>query len=48
MNGWIVTQNDEAGGKSVRTYLTSIEITHTESNKKVFVGQHRIKKLVTK
>lgn len=48
MNGWIVSQNDEAGGKAVRTYLTSIEVTATESNKKAWVGQHRIKKVLTR
>ncbi len=48
MNGWIISQNDQAGGKEVRTYLTSIEVTATQSNKKAWVGQHRIKKVVTK
>lgn len=47
MNGWIVSQNDQAGTQQVRTYLTSIEVTHTESNKKAWLGQHRIKKRVT-
>jgi PBP1b-binding outer membrane lipoprotein LpoB len=47
MNGWIVSQNDQKGAEEIRTYLTSIEVTHTETNKKAWLGQHRIKKRVT-
>lgn len=46
MNGWIVSQDDESGDRAVKTYLTSIEVTSTQNNKKAWVGQHRIKKVV--
>lgn len=47
LNGWILSQNDRAGSKQVKSYLTSLELLETESNKKAWVGQKRIKKLVT-
>jgi len=47
LNGWLVSQNDAAGNQEVKTYLTSLELTETESNKKAWVGQKRIKKLVS-
>ncbi len=47
LNGWILSQNDAAKNQQVRTYLTSLEVTETESNKKAWVGQKRIKKLIT-
>lgn len=47
LNGWILSQNDAAGNKKVRTYLTSLELTQTENNKKAWIGQKRIKKLIT-
>lgn len=47
LNGWILSQDDAAGGKQVKSYLTSLELTETESNKKAWVGQKRIKKLIT-
>lgn len=47
LNGWLISQIDKAGGKTVKAYLTSMELTETESNKKAWVGQKRIKKLVT-
>ena len=46
LDGWILSQIDKAGGKEVRAYLTSLELVETETNKKVWVGQKRIKKLV--
>ena len=47
VNGWIVSQNDAAKNRRVRTYLTSLEVIETSSNKKVWVGQKRLKKLIT-
>ncbi len=48
INGWILSEDDEAGGKTVRSYLTSIEIIDTTTQRKAWMGQHRIKKLVTR
>lgn len=48
LNGWILTQDDRAGGQEVRAYLTSVEIIDSSSQRKAWVGQHRIKKLLTK
>lgn len=47
LNGWLISQNDAAGDQQVKTYLTSLELTETETNKKAWVGQKRIKKLIT-
>lgn len=47
LNGWILSSDDRAGGKVVRAYLTSVEITETQTNKKAWLGQKRIKKVVT-
>jgi penicillin-binding protein activator len=48
LNGWILTQDDSAGDQEVRAYLTSIEIIDTTSQRKAWVGQKRIKKLLKK
>ena len=48
MNGYLVEQSDQGGGQSVKAYLTTLEITDTTTNKKAWVGQHRVKKLVRK
>lgn len=44
--GWIVSQDDKAGDKEVRAYLTSIEIVEAASKKKAWVGQKQIRKLI--
>ncbi len=48
LTGWILTQDDRAGDQEVRAYLTSVEIVDTTSQRKAWVGQHRIKKLLKK
>ncbi len=48
MNGWILSQDDRAGSDEVRAYLTSIEIVDTQTQKKAWVGQKRIKKVISK
>jgi hypothetical protein len=48
LNGWILAQDDRAEDKEVRAYLTSIEIVDTLSQRKAWVGQKRIKKLLRK
>jgi hypothetical protein len=47
LNGWILASDDRASGKLLRAYLTSVEIVETQNNKKAWVGQKRIKKLIT-
>lgn len=46
LNGWILSQDDRAAGKEVRAYLTSVEVVETSTQKKAWVGQKRIKKLL--
>lgn len=46
LTGWILSQNDARGDKEVKSYLTSLELVETESQKKAWVGQKRIKKLI--
>jgi len=48
MNGWILTQNDAAGGQEVRAYVTTMELTNTESNEKVWMKIHPIKKVISR
>jgi hypothetical protein len=37
---------DAAGGTSVRYYQIELELINLESNEKVWIGQHSIKKVV--
>lgn len=46
LNGWIVSQDDRAGDREVRAYLTSIEIIELSSQRKAWVGQKQIRKLI--
>jgi penicillin-binding protein activator len=48
LTGWILSQNDEQGNQAVKSYLTSLELVETETQKKAWVGQKRIKKLIKK
>ncbi len=49
MNGWILTQNDDNGqGQRVRAYITTMELTNTESNEKVWMKVHQIKKVISR
>jgi hypothetical protein len=48
MNGWIVTQNDAAEGQEVRAYVVTMELTNTESNEKVWLKVHQIKKVISR
>jgi hypothetical protein len=48
LTGWILSQGDQQGSKEVKSYLTSLELVETETQKKAWVGQKRIKKLITK
>lgn len=48
LNGWLLAQDDQLEGKQVRAYLTSMEMVEVQSQRKAWVGQKRIKKLITK
>lgn len=45
-NGWIITQNDAVDGQEVRSYITTMEVSNSESNEKVWMKIHPIKKFV--
>jgi hypothetical protein len=40
------TNLDQSGGQMVRTYYVSAELIDIETNKKVWVGDETIKKLI--
>jgi len=48
MNGWIVTENDAVEGQEVRAYVVTMELSNSESNEKVWMKVHRIKKAITR
>jgi hypothetical protein len=48
LNGWIITQNDAVDGQEVRAYVTTMELTNTESNQKVWMKVHKIKKVISR
>ena len=48
LNGWIVTQNDAGGGQEVRAYIPTMELVNSESNEKVWMKVHPIKKVITR
>jgi hypothetical protein len=48
LNGWIITQNDAAPGQEVRAYVTTMELTNSETNEKVWMKVHRIKKVISR
>ncbi|MCB9556574.1 MAG: penicillin-binding protein activator LpoB [Deltaproteobacteria bacterium] len=48
LNGWVVTQNDAAGGQEVRAYVTTMELINVETQRKVWLKVHRIKKVVSR
>jgi hypothetical protein len=48
MNGYILTQNDAVEGQEVRSYITTMELTNSENNAKVWMYNHPIKKVITR
>ncbi len=48
LNGWILTQNDAVEGQEVRAYVTTMELTNTETNEKVWMKVHPIKKVISR
>jgi hypothetical protein len=47
LNGWVISQNDATEGAEVRAFLATMELSHTTSNEKVWIGTQQIKKLIT-
>ncbi len=48
LNGWIITQNDAVDGQEVRAYVTTMELVNSESNEKVWMKVHPIKKVISR
>lgn len=48
LNGYIITENDAVDGQEVRAYVTTMELTNSESNQKVWMKVHRIKKVISR
>lgn len=47
LNGWIVMSHDRgAGGTQVRAYLVTMELINVETQQKVWMKVHRLKKIV--
>jgi len=47
LRGDITTIIDQAGGEKVKYYQVNLELVNIESNKKVWIGEKKIKKLVS-
>jgi uncharacterized protein (TIGR02722 family) len=49
MNGWVVSQNDsDGGGRSIKAFVTTMELTDVQTQKKVWLNDKKIKKQVTR
>ena len=48
LGGWINYQPDAEGGVEVRAYQITMELINSESNEKVWLGEHKIKKVVNR
>jgi penicillin-binding protein activator len=48
LNGWVVDENDAVPGREVRAYVATMELIHSETNVKVWMKVHRIKKDITR
>jgi hypothetical protein len=48
LTGWINYQPDAEGGVEVRAYQITMELINSESNEKVWLGEHQIKKVVNR
>lgn len=48
LNGWIVSQNDAVDGQEVRAYVTTMELIDAETQRKVWMKVHQIKKVVSR
>ncbi len=48
LNGWIVSQNDAVSGQEVRAYMVTMELTNAESQQKVWIKVHKLKKVISR
>jgi len=48
LNGWIVSENDAVAGQEVRAYVTTMELINAETQEKVWIKVHPIKKVVNR
>ena len=48
LKGWILTENDALGGQEVRAYVTTMELMNSETNIKVWMKVHKIKKVINR
>ena len=46
LNGWILSQEEQDAAVTVRSYLTSVEIVDVVTEKKLWIGQKRIRKQI--
>lgn len=47
LTGWVVTQNETDGyGRTVKAYLTTMELIEVKTTRKVWMGEKRIRKVV--
>ena len=47
LNGWIVSETDAVQGQKVKAFVITMELTNSETNLKVWMKVHRIKKVIT-
>ncbi len=46
LNGWILSENDAVDGQTVKAFVTTMELSNSESNEKVWMKVHKIKKVI--
>lgn len=46
LNGTLIVQDDRAGDRQVSAYLATVEIVETATQRKAWIGQKRIRKLI--
>ena len=48
LKGWILTENDALGSQEVRAFVITMELTNSETNVKVWMKVHKIKKVINR
>lgn len=48
LNGVINTQNDSGDGKEIRAYVTSMQLTDVATSKRVWIGEKKIRKEISR
>lgn len=46
LNGTLIVQEDRAGNRQVSAYLATVEIVETATQRKAWIGQKRVRKLI--